>query len=259
VNQPACGATHGPWRLTVFETLPSTSDLCCERARAGEPDGLAVLAHRQDKARGRAGRAWTSPEGNLFLSAVLRPGSPARDAGLWSLLAGVALAEALAAYLPDAARLALKWPNDVLLDGGKLAGILIDSATTPSGDLDWMVIGIGANLAIAPNLPDRATACLADHGPTPSPETAARAILARLDHWRARFAAEGFAPVRAAWLGHAQSLGTHMTVKLPERQWTGTFVGLGEDGSLRLHSEGLVRHFAAGEIVQDATSRKAEG
>jgi BirA family biotin operon repressor/biotin-[acetyl-CoA-carboxylase] ligase len=188
----------GGWRLAVHDSLPSTSDLCRARARDGEPDGLAVLARRQTGGRGSNGRSWVSPAGNMYLSALLRPPGPARETGQWSLLAGLAVAEAVAALLPADAPLALKWPNDLLLGGAKLAGILIDSSAADTR-LDWLVIGIGINLASAPTLADRATICLAGHITPPTAETMAAAVLARLAHWRSVHAAEGFAPVRVAW------------------------------------------------------------
>ncbi len=207
----------GGWRLAVHDSLPSTSDLCRALARDGEPAGLAVLAGRQTAGRGSNGRNWLSPSGNMYLSTLLRPPGPAREAGQWSLLAGLAVAEAVAAVLPADAPLALKWPNDLLLNGAKLAGILIDSSAANTS-LDWLVIGIGINLAIAPDLADRATTCLAEHIAAPLPETMAAAVLARLAHWRARHAAEGFAPIRAAW--------TQWGARLPG------FAGLSESGAL---------------------------
>jgi BirA family biotin operon repressor/biotin-[acetyl-CoA-carboxylase] ligase len=207
----------GGWRLAVHDSLPSTSDLCRALARDGEPDGLAVLARRQTAGRGSNGRCWVSPAGNMYLSALLRPPGPAREAGQWSLLAGIALAEAAAALLPADAPLALKWPNDLLLGGAKLAGILIDSSAAQGG-LDWLVIGIGVNLASAPSLADRATTCLADHTLAPTPESMAAAVLARLAHWRAVHDAEGFAPIRAAW--------TAWGARLPG------FAGLSDSGAL---------------------------
>jgi BirA family biotin operon repressor/biotin-[acetyl-CoA-carboxylase] ligase len=188
----------GGWRLVVHDCLPSTSSLCQALARDGEPGGLAVLARAQTGGRGSNGRHWASPPGNLYLSALLRPPGPAREAGQWSLLAGVAVAEAVAALLPADADLALKWPNDLLLGGAKLAGILIDSDAA-GARLDWLVIGIGINLASAPTLAERATTCLAAHIAAPAPEVMAEAVLERLAHWRAVHAAAGFAAIRAAW------------------------------------------------------------
>ena len=122
------------WRLEVHEALASTSDRVAAAAEAGEPAGLAVLARRQTAGRGRSGRAWASPHGNLYLSLLLRPPGPVREAGQWSLLAGVALAEAARALDPEPLALRLKWPNDLLRHGAKCAGILTESALAADGD-----------------------------------------------------------------------------------------------------------------------------
>jgi BirA family biotin operon repressor/biotin-[acetyl-CoA-carboxylase] ligase len=183
----------------VEEEVPSTSDLLLRLAAAGEPEGLALLARRQTAGRGRDGRGWTSPAGNLSLSLLLRPDAPARDAPHWALLAAVALAEALAPSLPNPAALRLKWPNDLLLHGAKLAGVLVESAATRDGRIEWLVVGLGANLAVAPAVPGRATACLADHAPPPAPEHVAIRILHAVAHWRARLAHDGLAPLVEAW------------------------------------------------------------
>jgi BirA family biotin operon repressor/biotin-[acetyl-CoA-carboxylase] ligase len=167
---------------------------------------------------------------------------------LWSLLSAVALAETVAPLLPDAAALTLKWPNDLLLNGRKLAGILLDSAADGSGSLDWLVIGFGLNLAAAPEVPGRAITSLAAFAPPP-PEQVAEALLARLDHWRRVRLLEGFAPVRAAWLARAQPIGTPITLKRGGADVGGAFAGLGDDGSLLLRTGGRVAAFAAGEIV----------
>jgi BirA family transcriptional regulator, biotin operon repressor / biotin---[acetyl-CoA-carboxylase] ligase len=237
------------WRLQVHEVLGSTSDLCGELAAGGEPAGLAVLARRQTQGRGSRGRDWNSPAGNLFLSVLLRPEERARDAAQWSLLAGVALAESLAEHLPDASALLLKWPNDVLLNGRKLAGVLVDSCADAAGMVEWLVIGIGVNLAVAPEVPGREVACLADLAPPPAPERFAENLLARLGHWQHIRHAQGFAPVRAAWLARAPRPGSRVTLRLGERKLGGGFVGLGADGSLLLVADGRVQAFAAGEVL----------
>ncbi len=243
----------GAWRLKIVEVLPSTSDLCRTLAEAGEPDGLAVLARRQTQGRGSRGRDWTSPLGNLSLSVLLRPTEAARDAGQWALLAGVALAETMAPFVPDPAALALKWPNDVLLDGRKLAGILVDSATDAQGGLRHVILGMGANLAVAPDLPDRPTACLAELGPPPSPEAFAADLLDRIAHWRRIRLIEGFAPIRAAWQARALGLGSHMAIRCDGQVLGGIYAGLGEDGSLLLKAGGKVRSFTTGEVLLGQT------
>jgi BirA family transcriptional regulator, biotin operon repressor / biotin---[acetyl-CoA-carboxylase] ligase len=237
------------WRLKVFETLGSTSDLCRNFAANAEPAGLAVLARRQDRGRGREGRTWISSLGNLFLSVLLRPRGSIREAGTWSLLAAVALADTLAPLLPDAAALTLKWPNDLLLDGRKLAGILLDSSANTAGDIDWLVIGFGVNLAVAPSIPGRTVAALAEFATPPAPEIVAQSLLARLDHWCAARERDGLAPIRDAWVARAQPMGTKLSLKLGEQEFIGNFAGLADNGSLLLETGGRVRAFVAGEIV----------
>ncbi len=181
------------WRLQVHEAIGSTSDHCAALAAAGEPAGLAVLALRQTSGRGSRGRGWQSPIGNLSLSVLLRPSGTLGDAGSWPLLVGIAVAEAARPLLPDPAALSLKWPNDVLLRGRKLAGILIDTALDQAGGLRWLIIGIGANLAVAPEVPGRVTACLPDEGVAPPPpEAFARDVLDRLAHWHSVLLRRGF-------------------------------------------------------------------
>jgi BirA family biotin operon repressor/biotin-[acetyl-CoA-carboxylase] ligase len=132
--------------------------------------------------------------------------------------------------LPKPAGLMLKWPNDVLLDGAKLAGVLIDSALTPDGLLDWVVIGIGVNIAEAPDLPDRATTCLAAHGAQTTPQALAAILLAALDR---RLTAD-LAEIRESWLVRAHPRGTPLRAHHAGDVIQGVFEGLGPDGSLLL-------------------------
>ncbi len=235
------------WRLAVHPVLPSTADLVSQAAAAGEAEGLAVLALRQTAGRGRAGREWASPPGNLYLSVLLRPATPAREAAQWSLLAGVALAEAAGVLLAEPARLMLKWPNDLLLDGAKCAGILAESTLAPDGTLEWLALGIGVNLATAPALPGRATAHFAAAEP---PEVFAQRLLVRLAHWRDSALTRGFAPVRAAWHAMAAPLGSPLRVRQGSGFVEGLYAGLAEDGSLLLHTENTTRRIIAGEVEQ---------
>ena len=243
-------AARAPWRLTVHPSLPSTSALCCARAADGEPEGLAVLALQQTEGRGSRGRTWSSPPGSLSLSVILRPDVPAAQAGQWALLAGVAMAEGLGGFLPDASALGLKWPNDVLLNGKKLGGILVESAASQGGRIDWLVIGFGANLAVVPVLPDRpAVAALAEAGASPAPEAAAVAILDRLDHWQGARSLTGFGAVRAAWLQFTQPIGSALRLKLRHGDVQGRFAGLTDDGGLLLQTAEGVRAYATGEVL----------
>lgn len=230
------------WRLEQHAELGSTSDEIVRRARAGEPAGLAVLALKQTAGRGSRGRAWSAPEGNLNLSILLRPSRPASEAGLFSLVSGIAVAEALEGL--GAAHLSLKWPNDVLCGGAKLAGILIDA--TPDGEtLDWLVIGIGINLKTAPEIPGRRTIALSSQGLEISPETAAKAILARLESW---VEAPG-ADIREAWLLRGHPQGTPLEISYAGQRRAGLFAGLSASGELLLQCENRIETINTGEVL----------
>ena len=236
------------WRLTIHDSLPSTSELVRQRAAEGEPAGMAVMARRQSQGRGSFGRSWLSPAGNLYISVLLRPEGHVAAGGLWSLLSAVALAEAVAGVVPDPQALRLKWPNDLMLNDGKLAGILLDSSAAPDGSLAWLVIGLGLNIATKPVVPGRVAACIADVAPPPAPETMAARLLDSLGHWAEIQARQGFAPVRAAWLARSHPPGTPLRLRHGSTDLDGAFAGLAEDGSILLDIAGTIRAFAAGEV-----------
>lgn len=229
------------FRLTIHESLPSTSTLLTQLAGRGEPEGLAVLARRQSAGRGTQGREWASPAGNLHLSVLLRPGGPVREAPQWGLLAAVALRQVAGE------RTRLKWPNDLMLGGAKVAGILAETAATPEGGIDWLVLGFGVNLAFAPEVPGRATAALNTPGAAEPPEAFAERLLEALGHWRAIRLAQGFAPIRAAWIAAGPEPGAHLSVLRGASRIAGRYEGLSEDGGLLLGTGGRVHALVAGE------------
>jgi len=165
---------------------------------------------------------------------MVRPTPAPLLAAAWALTAGVAMYEAIVAYLPAANRLMLKWPNDLLLDGAKLAGVLIDSSLAQDGTVDWVVIGVGVNVASAPRVEGRATACLADAGVAAPPEALAHNLMAEIDRWRDA----PFAEVRTAWLARAHPVGTRLHVQTGGQVIEGAFAGLSEDGKLKLEGAG---------------------
>ena len=238
------------FRLECHEVLESTSTLLKQLAEAGAAEGLAIQALRQSAGRGRQGRGWDSPAGNLYISALLRPAVPLREAPQWPFVAAVALAETLKPLLPKAARPTLKWPNDLLLDGAKAAGILVETGVASSHTLDWICIGIGVNIATKPSLPDRATACLAEFLPAPpAPEILAARLLHNLAHWHDLRLAQGFAHIRNAWLRHAPAMGAPVSVKRDGALIEGSFAGLSPEGGLLLAKGREVQLILAGEII----------
>ena len=223
-----------------------------ERARAGAPDGLAILAENQTAGRGSRGRQWVCPPGNLYLSVLLRPRNHAEEAGAgqWALLAGVALVETLALFAASPEALMLKWPNDVLSDGAKLAGILVDAAMTVDAGSDWLVVGVGANLASAPVIEGRQVAALVTPDGVPAPaEEVAKVFLTNLERWRGVLAIAGFAPIRDAWLEHAHPLGTAVSIKDALRTRTGVFAGLSVRGELLLSSGDAIHTISTGDVL----------
>ena len=241
------------WRVEAHDELTSTSDHCIACAEAGEPAGLVVTAARQTRARGSRGRTWTGGAGNLACSVLLRPTGDGAPMAAWPFLAGLVLREALAAALATGAAtlLSLKWPNDVLLDNRKLGGVLVERGINQGGgrDTDWLVIGLGANLAVAPELPDRRAASLAELGPPPEPPAVVPPLLAALDRWCAVLERDGFEPIRQAWLHHAHPPGTPLAVRTRDVQTDGLFAGVDIDGALMMRTGRQIRRFETGEIL----------
>jgi BirA family biotin operon repressor/biotin-[acetyl-CoA-carboxylase] ligase len=236
------------WRLEQFEELPSTSDFCAERAKSGETEGLAVFAAQQSAGRGSRGRTWLSPPGNVALSVLLRPQIAPSQSSMFPLLAGIATADAIKAALPAGPPPMLKWPNDVLLDGQKCAGLLID-ATQSNNRIDWLIIGIGINLAYAPEVPGRATTCLTAHGAETTAIALAQAVLDNLSSWLDTLANDGPEAIVAAWLSRAHPIGTHLEIKTAEKKTAGAFAGLSPTGELLLQVENRIETFRTGEIL----------
>jgi len=238
------------FRLECHEVLESTSSLVKQHAEDGAAEGLAIQALRQSAGRGRQGRGWDSPAGNLYLSVLLRPEVSLREAPQWSFVAAVALAETLNAFLPEAAVLKLKWPNDLLLQGAKAAGILVETGIAPSHALDWICIGIGVNIMSKPSLPDRPTASLTEYlAAPPAPEALAQSLLESLAHWHDLRLAQGFAPIREAWLLHAPAMGAAISLKRDGALLEGAFAGLSPEGGLLLAKANEVQLILAGEIM----------
>ena len=202
-------------------------------AREGAAEGLWLRAERQTGGKGRRGRAWLSPPGNLYASTLIRlaPGDP--PAPTLALVAAVALHEAVRPYAPN---VLIKWPNDLLVDGAKLAGILLER------EGEAVIAGFGVNLANHPHDLDRPADDLAGQV---APATFLAAFAPIFAAWLSRWRDEGLVPVRAAWLAAAHPVGTPLT----SGEVSGRFDGLDETGALRLRLEdGSLRVVHAGDV-----------
>ena len=245
------------FRAIWFETLASTNDEAMALARSGEPSGLWVLAGEQSKGRGRQGRPWTSPRGNFHGSVLLVEPCAPRLAPQLGFAAGVSLLQALRGLAPNAP-LALKWPNDVLCDGAKLSGVLIEGATLP-GNVFVSVIGFGVNCVGAPDgLPYRATS-LAGMGLACAPADLLRelsdALARNLDLWRA---GEGFSAIRSAWLAGAHGLGKPLEARTQNGSACGIFETIDGDGRLVLTTKAGKVTVEAADIFPLAANASAD-
>jgi len=247
-----------PAEIEHVPTLGSTSDHLKERARRGAAPWTVVLADTQTAGRGRQGRRWSSPAGNLYLSVLLRPEAPGPRWALLPLAAGVAVAEALAGEGLDAR---LKWPNDVLVGGRKVGGILAE-ATSGSDGLEFVVVGIGINVASRPlDLPAEVAAsvtCLQDELAREVDRLAvAAAVLARLTVWYHSLAREGPRAVQSAWRERALAWwGRTVEAFSGGRRLRGIARDLDEGGALVLELEdGTRTPLVSGEVREVRPAR----
>lgn len=230
----------------LHETGSTNADLL-HRLRAGDavPEGHWIVADRQTDGRGRQGREWFDGIGNFMGSTLVRcrAGDPA--AQTLFLVAGLAAYEAVAWHAPDHCEVSLKWPNDLMANGAKIVGILIEAAA------DTFVIGIGVNLVSAPDVPGRKVAALSDFGTAPDrnvfADDIARCFAAELERWRTT----GTASLIRRWCAVAHPPGTRLDVHEPGgRKVSGSFEGLAEDGALRLRlADGALRAIHAGDVL----------
>lgn len=239
------------YRLVSLDSVGSTNDEAARLAVEGAEDGTLIWAREQTKARGRQGRGWASPPGNLYFSLVLRPDCAVNEAAQLSFVAALGLGEAIGSVAPPMIEVTYKWPNDVLLNGRKGAGILLESKSASGGALDWLILGVGVNLQSYPEdtVFPATSLCFEgappDLGPVPLLEAFSRHFMT----WVNRWLDDGFAPVRRAWLNHVHGLGEEIEVRLPHETLKGTFEGLDERGALLLNMPGSgQRTIAAGDV-----------
>jgi BirA family biotin operon repressor/biotin-[acetyl-CoA-carboxylase] ligase len=224
--------------LIALAVVDSTNAEALRRLRAGAPDATVICATTQTAGRGRRGRSWASPPGNLHMSIVVR-GVDGAAAGQLSYVSALAVGDAIG---PAAS---FKWPNDILVKGCKAAGILIE-AESAQGRLIGLVVGIGVNILHAPDDTEFPATSLAAAG---LPPVTAEDVAARFAGWRARWRESGFAPIREHWLARAVGLGSAIAARLPNATLTGIFAGIDAAGALLLDGvDGDRRTIAAADV-----------
>jgi BirA family biotin operon repressor/biotin-[acetyl-CoA-carboxylase] ligase len=231
-------------RLIVLPTVGSTNDLALELARAGEPEGAVVLADHQRRGRGRTGRRWESPPGkNLLFSVILRPPGSPRQVLPITLVSGLVLAEALERWVDRTVQ--LRWPNDLLVDGRKLGGLLAEASARPEG-LDFLVLGIGINInAEEGDFPEAlrgdVTSCRMERGEPVPRDAVWRDLVRALEEGIDAFAERGFSAFREAYRRRSVLWGRRVRCAVGGEEMDGWVVGLGGDGELIVETDGRER------------------
>jgi len=235
------------WKIHTYAQLSSTQDYVKELGDEGLPEGTLVQCLAQTKGRGRHGNSWTSPMGGLYMSALLRPECSAQEAGQLSFVVAVAVSAAMDEILAKGHIKTLKWPNDILIDGKKCAGILLESGMTGT-KVDWIAAGVGINIMSAPE----DAICLQDVSKGkqvpihPFRDIVLGHLAAHYNHWRDK----GFADIRETWLAQAHALGQEITARTGSGETMGVFKGIDDTGALILESTtGDSQSINAAEIV----------
>ena len=244
------------WSIATEQSATSTSDLAKRAAANGAPSGYAFLAIEQTAGRGRHGRHWDSQKGGMYLSVLLRPSVPVDQWFALSFAASLAVLEVVRSQLSthlssaEMPQTGLKWPNDVIVSGGKISGILLEVEGKA------LIVGSGVNIAPVGRVGSQniAPIALADIWPDgahdlPQPYDFATAYLDRLAFWYDRFCQSGFGPIRDTWLENALFLGQHVAVQCDAKVLSGVFHDLGMDGTmLLLDDSGQTRHITTGDV-----------
>jgi BirA family biotin operon repressor/biotin-[acetyl-CoA-carboxylase] ligase len=239
-------------KIVAFDELDSTNAEARRRAEAGETGPLWITARHQSGGRGRRGRLWETAAGNLAATLLITTAKPPLQAAQVAFVAALAVADLATAYI-DSSLVTVKWPNDVLIAGRKVAGILVESGALGEGEL-WLGVGVGVNLATPPVAAERPATSFAEHllkahTAPPSPEAALTDLAAAFARWIDLWDGGGFGPIARAWTGRAHGLGAACTVRLERDTLEGVALGLDADGALRLRlADGSIRRITAGDV-----------
>jgi BirA family transcriptional regulator, biotin operon repressor / biotin---[acetyl-CoA-carboxylase] ligase len=237
------------YRLVVHAEIGSTNDEALACAKAGDPGRLWIAAKAQTRGRGRQGRRWSSPTGNLYASLLLIDAAAQARAPELGFVAGVALARSLRPLIAGDVRLKIKWPNDILFDGAKLAGILLEAQRLEGGRFAC-IIGIGVNCTAWPrDLPYRTTALDEIVAMPVAPQDVLFALSAEFVHWLEIWSGgAGFEKIRNEWMALAAGIGTPIKVATPTRLIEGVFKTIDSVGRLVLETAAGVIAIEAGDV-----------
>ncbi len=233
----------------MLPEIDSTNAEAVRRA-SGVPGPIWIMALRQTAGRGRRGRDWRDPEGNFAATYLCRPTGPADQVALRSFVAALALHDSLVSVTGRPEAFALKWPNDVLLHGGKLAGILLESVGQ-GAHVGHLAIGIGVNLKNAPEAAPGAVApvsLMGELGHAPTAQEFLNLLAPNYHRWEQQLLTFGFAPIRRAWLARAARLGQSLIARTVSETYEGVFEGLDASGALLLRGPSGTRSISAADV-----------
>ena len=235
------------WKIEVVNSLASTQDAASKLAAENAPEGTVIQAMVQTGGRGRHGNEWISPMGNLYMSFILRPLCAPDLAGQLSFVMGLALSAAMEPYVTAEHKKTLKWPNDILIDGKKCAGILLESDLSAGGLVESLVVGVGVNIHAAPE--DRIGLQQVAGEKRLAIHRFRDEVLAHIAGYYEDWKTAGFETVRRDWLKQAHGLNHKISARMPDRVLKGIFRGIDPSGALLLEdNEGKTIAVRAGEV-----------
>jgi len=234
--------------LAAYDEIDSTNEEAKRRGEAGERGPVWIWAKTQSAGRGRQGRSWTSEPGNLFCTLLIDPEATPQRASELSFVTALAVAETVDTLIgtPSAE---LKWPNDVLVEGAKICGVLLESGGGSAERSGWIAIGIGINLISHPDGTPYPATHIGAHAAVPQPDAALEILAEQFDRWLTLWRRTGFEAVRNGWLNRARGRGEVLTARLGNRTLVGKFLDLDGHGALVLQTEdGETHRVSAGEV-----------
>ena len=240
-----------PYKLISMEQIGSTNEEAKRLAKLGEqktPEGTIVWAKSQTNGRGRRGRKWVSPEGNLYLSLVLRPSEPANKAAQLGFVGAVALCGALGEVCEPGIEVYCKWPNDILVFERKVAGILLEFDYEKNSGTSFVILGLGVNLQHYPDNTEYPATSLAEEGQFILSTKLLEAFSRHFMDWTRRWVDTGFENIRVEWKRLAKGLGQDIEIKLENETLKGKFKDLDANGALLLEINGKIKPINAGSV-----------
>jgi BirA family transcriptional regulator, biotin operon repressor / biotin---[acetyl-CoA-carboxylase] ligase len=239
------------YRLITLDTVDSTNAEARRLAAMGEqqaPDGTLVWAQEQTAGRGRRGRKWHSPRGNLYCSLILRPEVPAEKAAQLSFVGALAVCDALSAIGPPGHMIQCKWPNDILLNGDKVGGLLLEAETGGGGTPDWVIMGLGINVAQHPSRVEFSATSLRASGWVVTEIDCLDAFSRHFMTWANTWLDQGFGAIRKNWLWRCKGIGDKIEVRLAKQTMKGIFKDIDQDGALLLKTGRSEHRITAGDV-----------